>query len=313
MKVLVAEDNPVSRKVVGSMLSKWGYEVVMATNGDEALRALQAEDGPELAILDWMMPGIDGVEVCRRVRQGKREPYIYMLLLTARTARQDLLEGMDAGADDYVTKPYDTHELRVRIRAGRRILELQAELVKAREALRDQATRDGLTGIWNRNALFEVIGRELARSTRERLPLAVVMADLDRFKHVNDVYGHLAGDAVLREAARRMSACMRPYDAIGRYGGEEFVVVLPGCDAVTGRQQAERLRAALADEPFRICNCETAVTCSLGVAWTGDSDVTCDSLIRAADQALYDAKRRGRNRVQVASVADVPARVLTAS
>jgi diguanylate cyclase (GGDEF)-like protein len=295
------------------MLSKWGYEVVIATNGDEALRTLQAEDGPELAILDWMMPGIDGVEVCRRVRQDKRESYIYMLLLTARTARQDLLEGMDAGADDYVTKPYDTHELRVRLRAGRRILELQAELVKAREALRDQATRDGLTGVWNRNALFEVIGRELARSTRERLPLAVVMADLDRFKQVNDVYGHLAGDAVLREAARRMSACMRPYDAIGRYGGEEFVVVLPGCDAVTGRHQAERLRAALADEPFHICNCETSVTCSLGVAWTGDAEVSCDSLIRAADQALYEAKRGGRNRVQVAPVADVPVRVLTAS
>src|ERR1700730_5748514 len=199
MRILAAEDNPVFQSVLRGMLTKWGYEVVLACDGNQALSALQVECPPRLAILDWMMPGLDGVEVCRRLRAANREPYIYVLLLTARTDSQDLVEGMEAGADDYLTKPFNATELRARLRAGRRIVELQEELMLAREALRQQATHDGLTGLLNRSAILEVLHNELARAQRESQPLSLLMVDLDHFKQVNDEFGHLAGDAVLRE------------------------------------------------------------------------------------------------------------------
>src|SRR4051812_29637418 len=184
------------------MLTWWGYQPLLVRDGREAWEILQREDAPRLALLDWMMPGMDGPELCRRVRAAGREPYIYILLLTARSESQDLIEGMDAGADDYLTKPFNAHELRVRIRAGRRILDLQ-------DALREQATHDGLTGLLNRNSILEKLDEEVARSARTEEPLSVLMADLDKFKSINDTYGHLAGDAVLREAARRLKAAAR--------------------------------------------------------------------------------------------------------
>jgi diguanylate cyclase (GGDEF)-like protein len=297
MRVLAAEDNPVFRAMLSSMLTKWGYDVEVASDGNEAWRALQQERAPRLAILDWMMPGADGVEICRRVRAEGREPYIYILLLTSRCDSQDLVEGMDAGADDYVTKPFNTHELRVRLRAGRRILDLQEELVRAREALREEATHDGLTGLLNRRALLEALEAEAERAARDERPVAVLLADLDRFKAINDTHGHLAGDAVLREAARRMKSVIRRYDGIGRYGGEEFLAVLPGSDGEAARAEAERVRQAVAAEPFPLGDVSVHVTCSIGVAWSA-VPAGADALVRQADVALYAAKNRGRNRVE---------------
>lgn len=292
MRVLAAEDNPVFQSMLRTMLTKWGYQAVVARDGNEAWGILASETAPRLAVLDWMMPGLDGVEICRRLRAAQREPYIYIVLLTARTESEDLIEGMDAGADDYLTKPFKPHELRVRIRAGRRILELQ-------DALREQATHDGLTGLLNRNSILEKLDEEVARATRQNAPVAVLMADLDRFKSINDSYGHVAGDAVLREAARRLKAASRTYDAVGRYGGEEFLVVLPGCTAGDAWRQAERLRDTIAQSPFLIEGGELAVTCSFGLACT--ETVEAGRLVRTADEGLYQAKAMGRNRVAVPS------------
>jgi len=297
MKILAAEDNPVFQSMLRSMLTKWGYEVILAGDGNQAWSALQEECPPRLAILDWMMPGLDGVEVCRRLRAANREPYVYVLLLTARTDSQDLVEGMEAGADDYLTKPFNATELRARLRAGRRIVELQEELMLAREALREQATHDGLTGLLNRSAIMEVLHNEMARSQRGSQPLSILMVDLDHFKLVNDEFGHLAGDAVLREASARMRAVVRRYDSVGRYGGEEFLVVLPGCDSVAAAAEAERLRLSLSSTPFVFVNGTCALTGSIGyVCSTNAAAGGADSLIRLADDALYGAKDRGRNR-----------------
>jgi len=298
IKVLAAEDNPVFQTMISNLLIKWGYQPVVARDGDEAWQALQEPGGPQLAILDWMMPGMSGLEICRRVRAAGQEPYIYILLLTARTNSQDLVEGMDAGADDYVTKPFQAHELRVRLRAGRRIVDLQRELLAAREAIREQATHDGLTCLFNRCAVLDSLRKELARASREGQPLSLLMVDLDWFKRINDTYGHQAGDAVLREAAMRMQASIRSYDSLGRYGGEEFLIVLPGCDRESALAQAERVREAFAGTPFSTGTARIPVTCSIGAATcaspTGEE---ADSLLHEADLALYSAKDAGRNQV----------------
>ncbi len=304
MRALVAEDNPVFRSMLRTMLLRWEYDVTVVDDGLAAWDVLQSPDAPQLAILDWMMPGLDGVDVCRRVRASARESYVYVLLLTARTDQKDLIEGMEAGADDYVTKPFSAQELRVRLRAGRRILELQEELVLAREALREQATRDPLTGLWNRGAVLDILQKEVARGVRERGSLAVLMLDIDHFKQINDTLGHMAGDRVLREVGNRLNATVRKYDAVGRYGGEEFLAVLPGCDESTALKQAERLRLAMCERPIAAMGHELKVSCSIGAACSsGGIALLPDSLLRSADEALYTAKRAGRNRCELADAA----------
>jgi two-component system, cell cycle response regulator len=301
MRILIADDSIVSRHLLEATLRKWGYEVEVTCDGLEAWNALQSEGSPRMAILDWVMPGLSGPEVCKRVRDqaaGKESNYTYLLLLSSKSQKEDLIEGMESGADDYLTKPFDQHELKVRLRAGGRIIDLEGELVRTREELREQATKDFLTRIWNRSSILDIFNREMNRTHRERRPLGIVMADIDRFKSINDSFGHQAGDTVLKEFARRMLGCMRPYDAIGRYGGEEFLVVLPGCSREGAMTQAERMRAALANEPILIGDSQHSATSSFGVTtWEPGIAAEPDALIRAADDALYAAKHRGRNRV----------------
>jgi len=304
MKILIADDSIVSRHLLDATLRRWGYEVVVACDGNEAWRILQAENAPKIAILDWMMPGITGPGVCRKVRANVKDKdlYTYILLLSSKSQREDLIEGMEAGADDYLTKPFDQHELQVRLRAGTRLVDLQAELMAAREALREQATKDSLTHLWNRSSIFDILCRELSRAGREGNCVGVAMVDIDHFKNVNDTYGHFAGDAVLCETARRMQNAMRPYDSLGRYGGEEFLILLPGCDEQISYNQAERLRKHLCQSPMSLTENALEVTASFGVTTAVPGQPwTPEDLIRKADEALYLAKKMGRNRVEFLS------------
>jgi two-component system, cell cycle response regulator len=303
MKVLVADDEAVSLRLIESSLGRWGYDVVTATDGIEALAILNATERPTLAILDWMMPGMSGVDICRELRLHKSEgEYTYVILLTAKRAKDDVIQGLEAGADDYLTKPFHPQELRVRLRTGRRILYLLEQLVVAREALRDQATHDVLTQLWNRVALMEILDKELARAQREESSLGIILVDLDHFKLVNDRHGHRAGDDVLREAAEAMRSTTRPYDAVGRYGGEEFLVILPGCDQVNAVSHAERLRKVVSQVAVAAPGGEIRCTASLGVT-VGGYGVELDPtvLIEAADAALYRAKAAGRDRAEFAA------------
>jgi diguanylate cyclase (GGDEF)-like protein len=285
--------------MVASALKRWGYEVVEARDGAEAYDMLQADDAPPLAILDWVMPGLTGVDVCRRVRATPGPSYSYLLLLTSRDGTEHLVEGMEAGADDYVTKPFQAEELRARVRAGQRLLDLQHQLLEAQARLREQASRDGLTGLWNRRAILEYYELHIARAERDEQPISVVLMDIDRFKKINDTYGHLAGDTVLKEVARRLVAAIRPYDGFGRYGGEEFVGILPGCELSGAIAVAERLRQIMREEPIETSEDSLSITMSFGVASARfPSSRTPEELLRAADDALYAAKRNGRDRVE---------------
>ena len=304
-EVLIADDDPVSRRLLQVSLGSAGYRVAAAADGAEALRLLNEPDSPRLVILDWLMPVMDGVQVCRLVRASGREPYHYIILLTAKGHQTEIIEGLEAGADDYITKPFDLQELKARLRAGKRILELQEQLVTAREQLRIQATHDSLTGLFNRMAILEALDRETTRSRREKKPVGIIMADLDHFKHINDTYGHQAGDAVLQETARRMSTSVRAYDSVGRYGGEEFLVVVSGSELGAAAELAERLRQGVAAQPVSVESAVIPVTVSLGVAVSADGAGRPEELLRQADEALYTAKDRGRNRVEAASRQEV--------
>jgi diguanylate cyclase (GGDEF)-like protein len=291
MRILLAEDEEHLGRLLGEMIRPWGYEPVLVLDGETALQMLRAIDAPRLALLDWVMPGMDGIQVCREVRKDDR-PYTYLVLVTGQGGRQQMIDGLEAGADDFLAKPVDALELKARLTVGQRIITLQ-------ENLRVLATHDGLTGLWNRAAILDILERERDRARREGRPLSVVLADLDHFKRINDTHGHLAGDQVLRQAAQRMQGMLRPYDMVGRYGGEEFLVVLPGCDGRSAVGLAERLRRAIADEPIQVDKGRIAVTLSLGISsFTGEGPTAAD-LLRIADEALYRAKAAGRDRAEV--------------
>jgi two-component system, cell cycle response regulator len=300
MQILIAEDDPVSRRLLEATLVGWGHQVTVTNNGQQAMSVLRGSDPPKLAILDWMMPGLDGVEVCRRLRKARKEDYVYVIVLTGRTHADDILECMVAGADDYITKPFKAGELKARIFTANRIVELHENFIQAQNQLKQRATHDFLTGLWNRSGILDILHKELDRAQRDDTSVAVMLGDLDKFKVVNDTYGHRAGDVVLKEAARRMVGALRPYDGFGRYGGEEFLVVVPRCDITFAEEVAQRIRRAVCQRPITCDENEIPVTLSLGVTSVcGASPKDSDVIIHAADAALYVAKESGRNRVQV--------------
>jgi two-component system, cell cycle response regulator len=292
MRILVADDDEVTVAVLAELLRDLGHEAIITRNGTEAWEALLKADAPALAILDWMMPGIDGVEICRKLRQVRTKPYQYLIMLTARDQTQDLVESIESGADDYLKKPFDSRELRARVHAGERLLLLHDEL-------RAQASFDGLTGLLNRATIMERLERELAQAQRKAQPTSVIMADLDNFKQINDRLGHAAGDDALREAAKRLPLRLRSYDEVGRYGGEEFLTLLPGCPGTAALQVAGRMRDALRSRPVSTSGGAIEVTASFGVAtWDATQNQSAAALVAEADAALYRAKRAGRDRVE---------------
>ena len=293
MKILIADDDRVTRGLLKSRLSKWGHEVITCENGDEALEYLSREDPPKLAVLDWMMPGISGVDICRRVRSIHDHPYTYLILLTSKDETADIVEGLDSGADDYIVKPFNPNELKVRVRAGVRLARLQEQLRSALELSEYRASHDPLTGLLNRGAILNTLRKELERAKRDNSTVSVIIADIDHFKTINDRYGHPAGDAVLIETARRLDSAVRPYDSVGRYGGEEFLIVVPECTVVAAAQVAERIREAFSNEPIHTSENVVVVTLSSGVAEANPMGPKGqDEVIRFADAALYRAKEK---------------------
>jgi two-component system cell cycle response regulator len=302
MRILIAEDDATSRLLLTRVLENWGYEVTVTKDGAEALQALEADVAPRLAILDWMMPGMDGVDVCRRVRARETLQPPYIILLTALGDKESVVTGLEAGADDYVGKPYDPAELRARLEVGCRLVELNDALLEAQHALEVVASTDALTGVLNRGAIVKELELEAERATREGSPLGLGMLDIDHFKLVNDTHGHAAGDAVLCEIVQRVLGVMRPYDTFGRFGGEEFLVLVPGSGERELRDVLERIRNAIRSAPILVDGHELAVTVSLGGATRGRE--SADGLIARADDALYTAKEQGRDRVVLAVSAD---------
>ena len=300
MKILLAEDSKVYRALIQDLLRDWGFDLTIAENGEQAWEILRQPDGPRLALLDWMLPGIDGLELCQRIRAMPTSgSYIYTVLLTARDKKADLIAALEAGADDYLAKPFDHPELRLRLMAGKRLLELHEELVAARESLRLAATRDSLTDLLNRAESLAFLDRELFRCRRNKSPVAVLLIDVDHFKAVNDSVGHLAGDAVLREVAKRLTLSLRPYDCAGRYGGEEFLLILPGCDLESAIRRGEEIRNLISGTPVITSAGKRFITISLGVTAAEASTAKDRTVILGvADQALYRAKNNGRNRTE---------------
>lgn len=297
MKLLIAEDDLTSRTMLAAVARKWGYEPIAVEDGEAAWEVLRRPEPPRLLLLDWMMPRLDGLALCRRIRREESSDPPFIVLLTGRGETEDIVKALEAGANDHVAKPFENAELRARLDVGKRMLDLQAELRRATEALAIRATRDSLTGLLNRGAIMEALEQEMARARRRQQTLCVGLCDIDYFKRVNDTHGHLAGDAVLREAARCIEAALRPFDQVGRYGGEEFLILVEAT-----RDQApalfERIRHVFADTPFVVENAALDVTISCGATFfTPPADQRIDTaLLAAADAALYRAKDAGRNR-----------------
>jgi two-component system cell cycle response regulator len=299
MKILIAEDDPVSRRVLEANLVEWGYDVMIASDGSEAWELLQKPDAPNLVISDWMMPHMDGLELCRRIRQMERSGYIYFIILTAKGRKEDIIEGLEAGADDFLIKPFDRQELKYRAKIGERIINLEFRILEL-------ANTDALTGVLNRRAFMERMEQEIHRSLREGVPFSLILTDIDYFKKVNDRHGHQVGDLVLQRFTERLSESSRPYDFVGRYGGEEFVVCLPGADISQAGSVAERMRRRVEEMRITLPDSQQSIriTGSFGVAsFRAGSEETVDLITGRADDTMYRAKREGRNRVCVASEA----------
>ncbi|MBN1959207.1 MAG: diguanylate cyclase [Desulfuromonadales bacterium] len=297
MKILIAEDDLTSRTILTGMLRKWNFEPVIAENGQQAWDLMQRDNPPLIVILDWNMPFLDGLEVCRKIRCTLVQNPPYIILLTAKDKKSDIVTGLDAGANDYISKPYDKDELHARIRVGKRVISLQLDLLKIQQSLSYDAMHDALTGALNRRAILDALEREILRANRRGSFFSLGLVDIDHFKQVNDRYGHLSGDDILKGLVTTMASNLRGYDLVGRYGGEEFLVIAPESKGSRGEGLYEGLRRAVEHQVFfSRCGRSLQVTVSIGVtSMSGESSV--DDLLAQADAALYEAKESGRNRI----------------
>lgn len=297
--VLLAEDDPMFRHIIHKQLEGWGYRTVTACDGNEAWEFLQQENRTfDLIILDWLMPGIKGIDLSTRIRCRGANCYQYILLVSSKQEKRDIVEGLNAGADDYLTKPFDIQELGARLRTGLRIISLQKELLRAQEELRFRASHDSLTGLWNGGAALELLSKELERADRRHESTGLLMIDVDHFKKVNDTYGHLIGDQVLREMASRISAAVRSYDYVGRYGGEEFIAVISNCSTANLQTVAKRTLDSVGSSPFIVSSTTFYVTVSIR-AVESKNGMSREAVLESADAALYEAKRNGRNQIVI--------------
>jgi two-component system cell cycle response regulator len=302
VRAVIADDDPVTAAVLGRALQQLGIEVASASDGTTAWRLLTSGPAPQLAILDWMMPGLDGIEICRRIRHTPELAGMYVLLLTARASRADLVAGLDAGADDYMVKPIDTEELRARVQVGTRAAKLQARLAgqvsdlqDARDHLARLVSTDVLTDLHSRRSWFELGAAEFSRFQRYDRPFSVLVIDLDFFKRVNDTFGHDVGDVLLRRFADMLRSECRHSDIIGRLGGEEFALVAPETALVDAVRVAERIREACRRLVVLVDAGEVRCSCSIGVTETAPDDDGIERVLQRADAALYEAKRSGRD------------------
>jgi len=296
MKVLIAEDDMTSRIILESVLKKWGFIPVMTCDGKEAWDVMQAKDSPKLVILDWQMPKMNGIEVCQKIRKIDTSNPPYLIVLTSKDEKKDIVKALEAGANDFISKPYDNQELRARINVGKRMVLLQSALDDAYRALKHEAMHDPLTNIYNRRAIMELLEKEMARAKREKTGLCVGLCDLDHFKKVNDTYGHQIGDEVLIAFTQFVTDKLRLNDYVGRVGGEEFLIVASGSKGLKQEVVFERICSHIRNSKITTEKGNISITVCIGVA--GDTGVeNSDILIAAADMALYHAKKTGRDQV----------------
>jgi len=299
--ILIAEDDPVSRLLLVKTLVRAGYEVAAVKNGREALESFSKKFYP-IVLTDWMMPEMDGLQLCNAIRENISAGYVFIFLLTARDSTDDMVAGLEAGADDYLTKPFNRAELIARLKTATRILDLEKSLKDANEEIRILSITDPLTRCYNRTFMDEQLPKELKRAIRYNHPISLVMVDIDHFKNVNDTYGHQAGDKVLKELVRSIDQSIRSdVDWVARYGGEEFLVVFPETDFKRAEVLAERLRRAISQKTVQFKEEEIRITASFGVSGFTSSTslkaVSHEAMISLADKSLYQAKEEGRNRV----------------
>jgi len=292
-KVLIAEDDRDARKLLRDFLENLSFEIYETSNGTDALDIIEKEE-ISMVLLDWVMPGIEGIEVCRKIRDLDINRYIYIIMVTGKSEKKDIMAGLHVRADDYVVKPFRFQELKVRIMSCERILKLEKRLREAHEKLYELSVYDSLTGVFNRATILEKFSQELERGQRIGHEVSIIFADIDDFKSINDKFGHLIGDEVLKEIADILSENCRNYDFVGRYGGEEFVIIVPGLKSDCACSVAERMRKAVCENPVHVANMEIPVTLSLGVASSKESGDTKE-IIGLADKALYEAKKSGKN------------------
>ncbi|NOZ08854.1 MAG: diguanylate cyclase [FCB group bacterium] len=301
ISVLLVEDEPVARKIAERMLQNAGYRVKSAENGKEAWKLLSTEFFP-IIITDWLMPEMDGVELCKLVRANEFPGYIFIVLLTSMDSQTDIIEGLESGADDYLTKPVDKAELIARLKTATRILELETKLKKANEEITQLSITDPLTGIYNRGHMVQQLTKELIRSGRYNRPYSIVLGDIDHFKKVNDTYGHLAGDTVIRGFVNCLrNSCRKDVDQLFRYGGEEFIISLPETTLENALLLAERIRKKVSEEVIYYSGTDIRITASFGVAGIHPNSVNSqlkqEAVIKLADEFLYKCKKEGRNKV----------------